>query len=101
MTTGVASAHVEVEAEPSQASAENATLNVSAEAESDTAGIVRLEIAPLSDFDVTGVTLATAPDGWTLAPTDLGFAISGPALPAGQDLKAAVKAPKLPAATEM
>ena len=100
VTAGVASAHVEVEAEPSQTSAENATLTFTAEAESTTAGITRLEIAPPSDFDVTGATLASGPAGWTLAPTDLGFAVSGPALPPGQELEAAVKVPKLPASTE-
>jgi len=100
LTAGVASAHVEVEAEPAQTSAENATLTFTAEAESSTAGITRLEIAPPSDFDVKGATLASGPAGWALAPTDLGFAVSGPALKPGEALEAAVKVPKLPAATQ-
>jgi len=100
LTAGVASAHVEAEAEPSQTSAENATLTFNAEGESSTAGITRLEIAPPSDFDVKGATLASGPDGWTLAPTDLGFAVSGPALKPNEELEVAVKVPMLPAATE-
>jgi uncharacterized protein YcnI len=100
VTAGVASAHVEVEADPPQTSAQNATLTFTAEAESSTAGITRLEIAPPSGFDTKGVTLASAPDGWTLAETDLGFAFSGPALKPGEELEAAAKVPQLPSTTE-
>lgn len=97
---GAASAHVEAEAEPAQTSAENATLTFTAEAESSTAGIVRLEIAPPYGFDSTGVTLANAPEGWTLSQTDLGFAFEGAALPAGEDLVAGAQVGTLPDETE-
>jgi hypothetical protein len=97
---GVAGAHVEVEAEPAQTGAEGATLTFTVEAESSTAGIQRMEVAQPEGFDATGATLASGPEGWTLSETDLGFAVEGAPVPAGEDLVAGVQVAALPSEAE-
>ena len=96
VTATAALAHIEVEADPAQAGAANATLSFSAEGESTTAGIAKLEVISPEGFDAAGTQLASGPQGWTLSVTDRGFVVSGPALPPSEDLDVVVRVRKLP-----
>ncbi|WP_217240210.1 DUF1775 domain-containing protein [Streptomyces sp. AC555_RSS877] len=93
---GPASAHVEVEAEGARALDQNVTLTFVAESESATAGITKLEAILPNGITPADVTYDEGPKGWEFATTDRGYAVSGPAITAGQDAEYAVTVRQLP-----
>ncbi|MFD8631742.1 DUF1775 domain-containing protein [Streptomyces sp. NPDC059533] len=93
---GPASAHVEVESEGASALAENVTLSFDAESESTTSGIVKLEVVLPEGIAPADVALKEGPTGWTLAATDRGYTVGGPAVPAGKDAAYSVTVRQLP-----
>ncbi len=98
---GPASAHVEVEAEGARALDQNATLTFVAESESATAGITKLEVILPNGITPADVTYDEGPKGWKFASTDRGYAVSGPAITAGQDAEYAVTVRQLPNAKSL
>ncbi|MFE7778370.1 DUF1775 domain-containing protein [Streptomyces sp. NPDC057445] len=96
-----ASAHVEVEAEGAAALAENVTLNFDAESESDSAGITGLEVILPEGIAPADITYKEGPDGWKFAATDRGYTVSGPAVPAGDDVGYSVTVRQLPDARSL
>ncbi|MFI9582612.1 DUF1775 domain-containing protein [Streptomyces sp. NPDC052236] len=96
-----ASAHVEVEAEGAAALAENVTLNFTAESESGKAGITKLEVILPEGMAPADITYKEGPTGWKLALTDLGYAVSGPALATGKDAAHSVTVRQLPDAKSL
>jgi Domain of unkown function (DUF1775) len=100
---GPALAHVEVTAQgAAQAGTGPVTLLFSAEAESTTSGIVGVRTQLPEGIEPGAVSLASAPQGWALAPIAGGFELSGPATVPGEDLAYGVTVALLPAdATEL
>jgi len=98
---GVAYAHVDVAAEPAVAGARNAVLTFEAAAESGSAGVASVRIVLPESIPPSGITLADAPEGWTLTPGSDGYTVGGPALPAGRDAVHSVRVAQLPEATEL
>ncbi|GII23254.1 DUF1775 domain-containing protein [Planosporangium mesophilum] len=90
-------AHVEVTADQAQAGAANVTVSFSAESESKTAGIASLRVVLPDGIRPDQVAWVSGPTGWTLTPGADGYTVAGPALPAGEDAKYAVKIAQLPA----
>jgi hypothetical protein len=95
--SGQALAHVEVEADKTQAGAENVTLTFNGEAESASAGIKSERIVLPAGLAPGDVTLVKAPAGWKFTTASDGFTIGGQALKVGQDAKFAVRLAQLPA----
>lgn len=100
-TTGTAFAHAEVEADKSQALAENVTLSFVSEAESNSAGFNQLRIVLPEGIAPSDVTLGEAPKGWKLKATDDGYTVGGPALKAGVDAEHKIKVRQLPDGKEI
>lgn len=100
---GPALAHVEVTAQgTAQAGTGPVTLLFSAAAESTTSGIVGVRTQLPAGIEPGAVSLASAPQGWALAPIEGGFELSGPATVPGEDLEYGVTVALLPAdATEL
>jgi uncharacterized protein DUF1775 len=97
-----AEAHVEVSAQPPQAAPIDAVIRFDAESESTTAGITRLEILPDQPLGSNVPTLVSGPSGWQIVQaTAGGFAVEGPALPPGEDATVAIRAARLPDATQV
>jgi len=95
-------AHVTVEAVPGAPGAVDAVLNISAAAESGTAGISKLDIVADPAIPMDQVTLVSGPAGWKVAAgTQNGFALEGPALGKGEDAKVSVKVKALPNAAQV
>jgi uncharacterized protein YcnI len=93
---GVAFAHVEISADNPQAGATNVVITFEAEAESDTAGISKVEVVLPAGITFADVTLKEGPPGWTLSKTDDGYAVGGKALPMGTNAEHSVTVAKLP-----
>lgn len=91
-----AAAHTEIELDNPTAGATNVTMSVSAEAESDKAGIASVAVQLPSGLTPSQVSLVSAPAGWTLAPTADGYQVSGAALKTGVDARYQIKIAKLP-----
>ncbi|MFF0474940.1 DUF1775 domain-containing protein [Streptomyces sp. NPDC004284] len=98
---GPAFAHVEVEAEGARALAENVTLSFSAESESPTEGITKLEVVLPAGITPADVTYKEGPKGWTLAATAPGYTVSGPAVAAGENAEYSVVVRQLPDAESL
>ena len=95
-------AHVEMEAVPGAPGATDATLKVTAEAESTTAGMTKVDVTADPAIPADQVTLADGPPGWTVTPgSQGGFAIGGPALPNGEDATISLKVKQLPNAPQV
>jgi uncharacterized protein YcnI len=90
-------AHTEIELNHPQAGATNVTMNVTAEAENDKAGIASVRMVLPDGIAPSQVSLASGPAGWTLSPLPDGFTVGGPALATHTDAKFAVKLAQLPA----
>ncbi|MCW2638500.1 MAG: hypothetical protein JWP76_806 [Dactylosporangium sp.] len=90
-------AHVEVTADQAQAGATNVTVSFSAESESKTAGIASLRVVLPDGIRPDQVAWVSGPTGWTLTPGADGYTVAGPALPASEDAKHAVRIAQLPA----
>ncbi|WP_351231083.1 DUF1775 domain-containing protein [Streptomyces sp. NPDC002133] len=91
-----AAAHVEVEAEGAAALAENVTLNFTAESESDSAGITKLEVILPEGLAPADIAYKAGPTGWKLAATARGYTVSGPAVATGDDAAYSVIVRQLP-----
>jgi uncharacterized protein YcnI len=93
---GPAAAHTEVEAEGARALDRNVALTFTAESESGTAGISKLEVILPEGITPGDVTYKDGPDGWKLAPTGRGYTVSGPRLGVGEDAEYIVSVRQLP-----
>ncbi|MFF0161186.1 DUF1775 domain-containing protein [Streptomyces sp. NPDC005263] len=96
-----AAAHAEVEADTSQALAENVTLSFVSEAESDSAGFTEVRVVLPEGIAPGDVTLDEAPKGWKLKATGDGYSVAGPALKTGVDAEHKIKVRQLPDAKEI
>jgi len=95
-------AHVQVEATPGAPGATDATLKVTAAAESATAGISKIDVTADPAIPADQVTLTDGPAGWAVSPgSSGGFALGGPALPKGQDAEISLKVKQLPNAAQI
>jgi uncharacterized protein YcnI len=90
-------AHTEIELDHPQAGATNVTMNVTAEAENDAAGILSVRMVLPSGITPAQVSLVTAPQRWTLGQTSDGFAVAGAPLAKHTDATFAVRFAQLPA----
>jgi hypothetical protein len=90
-------AHTEIEIDNPQAGAENVTLSLTSEAESDAAGITSVRVVLPPGIAPDKVTLGTAPAGWALTPSGDGFTVAGAALGVHTDAKLTVRIAQLPA----
>lgn len=100
-TAGPAAAHAEVEAEGARALDQNVELTFSAESESASAGITKLEVILPEGLVPADITYKEGPDGWKFAPTDRGFTVSGAKLAVGEDVEYAVTVRQLPDAESL
>ena len=97
-----AMAHVVVEAQPGSPGATDATLKITAAAESSTAGISKVDVTADPAIPADQVTLTSGPSGWTVsAGSSGGFAIGGPALAKGEDAVISLKVKQLPSAPQV
>jgi uncharacterized protein YcnI len=99
--TGVAYAHVEVEANPAVAGSTDAVVMFSAEAESSTAGIASVRVVLPAGIAPADVTLKKAPSGWTLTTNADGYTVGGKALAKGQPAVHSVTVARLPDSTSL
>ncbi|TPQ19135.1 DUF1775 domain-containing protein [Streptomyces sporangiiformans] len=100
-TAGPAAAHAEVEADGARALAQNVALTFSAESESDSAGISKLEVILPEGITPSDITYKEGPKGWKLAPTSRGYTVSGQKLPVGEDAEYVVTVRQLPDAKSL
>ncbi|WUI51776.1 DUF1775 domain-containing protein [Streptomyces sp. NBC_00414] len=100
-TAGPAWAHAEVEAEGARALDQNVALTFSAESESGSAGITKLEVVLPKGIATSDITYEEGPKGWKFAPADQGYTVSGPKLPVGEDVEYVVTVRQLPDATSL
>jgi len=90
-------AHTEIELDNPQAGATNVTMNVTAEAENDGAGIVSVRLVLPDGIAPTDASLVSGPAGWTLTQGTDGVTVAGAALKIGTDAKFTVRLAQLPA----
>lgn len=93
---GPAAAHTEVEAEGARALDQNVALTFTAESESGSAGISKLEVILPEGITPADITYKEGPEGWKLAPTSRGYTVSGPKLAVGKDSEYVVTVRQLP-----
>ncbi|QWB27162.1 MULTISPECIES: DUF1775 domain-containing protein [Streptomyces] len=100
-TGGPAAAHAEVEAEGARALDQNVELTFSAESESASAGITKVEVILPKGIVPADITYGEGPDGWKFAPTGRGWTVSGEKLPVGEDVEYVVTVRQLPDVTSL
>jgi uncharacterized protein YcnI len=100
-TAGPAAAHAEVEAEGARALDQNVELTFSAESESASAGISKLEVILPQGLTPQDITYEEGPKGWKFAPTGRGYTVSGPKLAVGEDAEYVVTVRQLPDVKEL
>jgi uncharacterized protein YcnI len=100
-TASPAAAHAEVEAEGARALDQNVELTFSAESESASAGISKLEVILPNGITPQDITYEEGPKGWKFAPTGRGYTVSGPKLAVGEDAEYVVTVRQLPDAKEL
>ncbi|QFR02203.1 DUF1775 domain-containing protein [Streptomyces phaeolivaceus] len=100
-TAGPAAAHAEVEAEGARALDQNVELTFSAESESGSAGITKVEVILPEGLVPADITYGEGPDGWKFAPTDRGYTVSGTKLAVGEDVEYVVTVRQLPDAKSL
>ncbi|WP_031058764.1 DUF1775 domain-containing protein [Streptomyces ochraceiscleroticus] len=91
-----AAAHVEVEAKGARALDQNVTLSFNAESESADAGITKLEVILPQGLSPRDITYKDGPRNWKFVRSERGYAVSGPAVPAGKDAAYSVTVRQLP-----
>ncbi|MFG2550507.1 DUF1775 domain-containing protein [Streptomyces sp. NPDC048581] len=91
-----AAAHAEVEAEGARALDQNVALTFTAESESGSAGISKLEVILPEGITPADITYKEGPKGWKLVPTDRGYTVSGPKLAVGENAEYVVTVRQLP-----
>ncbi|RKN10119.1 DUF1775 domain-containing protein [Streptomyces radicis] len=101
LSAAPAAAHVEVAADTPRALAENVTLSFLAQSESSSAGITELRVVLPEGLGPEHVVYESGPEGWEFAPTEDGYTVAGPAVPAGEDAEYAVVVHQLPDAEEL
>lgn len=100
-TAGPAAAHAEVEAEGARALDQNVALTFSAESESGSAGITKLEVVLPKGIAPGDITYKEGPDGWKFAAAEQGYTVSGPKLAVGEDAEYVVTVRQLPDAKSL
>ncbi|MFE7836451.1 DUF1775 domain-containing protein [Streptomyces sp. NPDC057474] len=100
-TAGPAAAHAEVEAEGARSLDQNVELTFSAESESSSAGITKLEVILPEGMVPADITYKEGPDGWKFAPTSRGYTVSGAKLAVGEDVEYVVTVRQLPDAKSL
>ncbi|MEY9989468.1 uncharacterized protein YcnI [Streptomyces sp. V4I8] len=98
---GPAAAHTEVEAEGARALDQNVPLTFTAESESGSAGISKLEVILPEGITPDDITYKAGPKDWKLAPTSRGYTVSGPKLAVGEDAEYVVTVRQLPDARSL
>ncbi|MGI5373606.1 DUF1775 domain-containing protein [Streptomyces sp. CA-251387] len=93
---GPAAAHTEVEAEGARALDRNVPLTFTAESESGSAGISKLEVILPDGITPDDITYTEGPEGWKLARTGRGYTVSGSKLAVGEDAEYVVTVRQLP-----
>jgi hypothetical protein len=93
---GPAAAHTGITVEPKVAGSPNALITISAEAESNTAGITSVKIVLPAGIVFADVTLASAPPGWALNQDADGYVVGGPPLPVNRDARHQIRVRQLP-----
>ncbi|MFI7409709.1 DUF1775 domain-containing protein [Streptomyces sp. NPDC049627] len=101
VAAGPASAHAEVEAEGARALDRNVALTFTAESESASAGISKLEVILPKGLTPQDITYKKGPQGWKFATSDRGYTVSGPKLAVGEDAEYVVTVRQLPDAEEL
>jgi hypothetical protein len=92
-----AAAHVEVTGSPARAGAQNAVLTFTAEAESQSAGIVSMRVVLPAGITAGDVSWVDGPAGWHLTTAADGYTVGGPPVPVGQNASFRVRIRQLPA----
>ncbi|MEU1853371.1 DUF1775 domain-containing protein [Streptomyces sp. NPDC019990] len=100
-TAGPAAAHAEVEADGARALDQNVALTFTADSESASAGISKLEVVLPEGVSPQDVTYEKGPEGWKFTPTGRGYTVSGPKLAAGEDVEHVVIVRQLPDVKEL
>ncbi|MEV6600063.1 DUF1775 domain-containing protein [Actinoplanes sp. NPDC051346] len=91
-----ASAHTEITIDPARAGAKNALATVHAEAESETAGVTKVQVflpVGITPEDVTQVSL---PKKWKLTKQQDSYTVAGPALAVGRGAEHQIRIRQLP-----
>ncbi|GAA0793484.1 DUF1775 domain-containing protein [Spirilliplanes yamanashiensis] len=91
-----AAAHTGVTVQPARAGAENALATANAEAESDSAGVTKVQIFLPQGIAPGDITLESAPKGWKLTTDADSYTVAGPALAVGKDAQHKVRIRQLP-----
>src|SRR5215218_8852966 len=92
MSAGPAAAHIEVFTDaPVQAGTGPVTLHFMAESESPTVGIVSVKTQLPQGIAPEIVSLASAPEGWTMTLFAEGFELGGPSVAAGVEADCSVQ----------
>ncbi|WP_328883310.1 DUF1775 domain-containing protein [Streptomyces sp. NBC_00299] len=98
---GPAAAHTEVEAQGARALDQNVALSFTAESESASAGISKLEVILPEGLTPADITFKEGPKGWKFAPTGRGYTVSGAKLAVGEDAEYVVTVRQLPDAKSL
>ncbi|WP_369269508.1 DUF1775 domain-containing protein [Streptomyces sp. R11] len=98
---GPAAAHTEVEAEGARALDQNVALTFTAESESASAGISKLEVILPEGIAPADITFKEGPKGWKFAPTSRGYTVSGATLGVREDAEYVVTVRQLPDAKSL
>ncbi|MFI6285044.1 DUF1775 domain-containing protein [Streptomyces sp. NPDC051018] len=98
---GPAAAHAGVTASDDRALAKNVTLTFTSEAESETAGIAKLQIVLPEGISPGAVSLKKGPRGWKFAQAQGGYTIAGKALATGTDAVHSITVRQLPDAKSL
>ncbi|MEO3974321.1 DUF1775 domain-containing protein [Streptomyces sp. CAU 1734] len=98
---GPAAAHAGVSASNPRALAKNVTITFHSEAESDTAGIAKLQVALPAGISVGEVSLGKAPKGWKFAQAQGGYILGGKPLAVGVDAVYSIVVKQLPDAKSL
>src|SRR5262245_45334376 len=99
---GIAYAHVEVEVQPAVAGATNGVVKVVAEVESDSAGIVKVQVCLPAGLAPNAVSLKEGTAGWQLTATGPdNYTVTGPALAKKVNAVHSVTVAQLPNSTRL
>ncbi|MEU8985956.1 DUF1775 domain-containing protein [Streptomyces sp. NPDC048558] len=98
---GPAAAHTEVEADGARALDQNVALTFTAESESASAGISKLEVILPEGLTPADIAFKEGPKGWKFAPTSRGYTVSGAKLAVGEDAEYVVTVRQLPDAESL
>jgi hypothetical protein len=89
-------AHTAITIEPARAGAKNAVADVNAEAESDTAGVTKVQIFLPVGITPDDITPMSVPKGWQVTKQETGYSVAGPALAVGANAEHKIRIKQLP-----